>query len=276
MILKNLTKQVKELLKNNGIIDNSESEFLVSVACHLKRNDVYSEDVVPKNLVRKTKRWAKLRASGVPLTIISKSANFYGRDFYVNRNCLAPRPETEELTQWVGESMSTTAEVLDLCTGSGAIAITLNLEFGFSSVIASDISSKALYIAKKNAKSLGSQVYFKKSNLFDKINKRFDCIVSNPPYVSEKEYLKLDNEVKQFEPKLALVACDNGLEFYKKIIAQAPNYLKDGGRLFFEVGFNQAESVAKLLQKDFKNIIIKMDLQGVPRMVSGTLKENQC
>ena len=276
MDLLSLTDKVKVILAKSGITDLSESEFLVSLACGVARNQTRMNIPVSKTKAKKAIRWANMRASGVPLTIITKSANFYGRELFVNSNCLAPRPETEELVCWVGNNANHEAKVLDLCTGSGAIAITLFLEFGFNHISAADISDKALAVARKNAKNLGCEIKFIKSNLFAKIKDKFDVIVSNPPYVAERDYLNLENEVKNYEPKIALVGGADGLEFYRQIISSAPNYLNVGGKIFFEVGIKEAKTVKKLLEKNFENIIIKKDIEGIERMVMGTLKENLC
>ncbi len=270
-----LLKIVKDKLAVSGVIDTSEAEFLLALTLKIKRNEVFSNKTVSKNEEKQVYKNLKRRVKGVPISIIFKSVNFYGREFYVNTNCLAPRPETEELTALVNENLTNkNAKILDLCTGSGAIAITLNLEFNFNNVMACDKSRMTLNIAKRNAKKLKSNVKFIKSNLFSKLNgQKFDFIVSNPPYISEEDYEHLDKVVRNFEPKMALVAKENGLWFYKKIIKLAPFYLNKDGKIAFEVGKNQAKLVARLLQQDYNKIEIVKDLEGVDRMVIATLGE---
>ena len=267
MTIKQLTDKVKAVLTCAGITDPSEGEFLVAVALGVKRNATKLNTPVTVAAQRKAFRWAKKRATGMPLTIISHSANFYGRDFFVNTSVLSPRPETEELVELVAKNVNKNARVLDLCTGSGAIAITLELEFGFKSVVASDISARALMVAKKNNCALGAHVKFVRSDLFENLSGRFDCIVSNPPYISNAEYDLLEGEVKNFEPKIALVAEDNGLAVYKQIAARAGEYLAPNGQLFLEIGETQAEAVTEILRQNFRVLEVKCDLEGKPRMI---------
>jgi len=275
-----LTNLIKSKFRAAGITDPSESEFLICEAANLKRHQLAQGKMLTRAQVAKVKRWATRRVAGEPLSIISKSAYFYGRKFFVNSRCLSPRPETEELTELAGSAAQKAAQegerknfaVLDLCTGSGAIAITLNLEFGVKRVLATDVSKQALRIARKNAETLGADVKFITSDLFDKVRGKFDLIVSNPPYISEAEFSVLMPEVRNFEPKIALVAKNDGLEFFDKIISKAPNFLNTGGQIFFEVGKRQAKTVAKMLEKEFNNIKIIKDLEGVDRFVSGCLK----
>ena len=271
MKLRDLTKLIKEDFAAHGIDDVSEAEFLVAVRLNKNRSAVYSNDDLTKNQVRLVIKWAKKRIKGIPLSEISHNQNFYGRDFFVNKNCLTPRPETEELVLLVSKNEKD-KRVLDLCSGSGAIAITLNLEFGFNCV-ASDISAKALKVAKINAKKLGANVKFVKSNLFNKINEKFDIIVSNPPYVTSEEYEVIDKVVKNYDPKISLLAGENGLYFYRKIILDAPKYLNKGGKIYFEIGESQASAVSSLLEKDFEDINVIKDLEGKDRMVCAKLKE---
>ena len=272
MKLRDLTNLIKKDFAAHGIDDVSEAEFLVAVCLNKKRSDVYSNDDLTKNQVRLAIKWAKKRIKGIPLSEISHNQNFYGRDFFVNKNCLTPRPETEELVSLVSKNDSNKS-VLDLCCGSGAIAITLNLEFGFN-CIATDVSAKALKVAKFNAKKLGANVRFVKSNLFEKINQKLDIIVSNPPYVTSEEYKVLDKTVKNFDPKISLLAGENGLYFYRKIILDAPKYLNKGGSIYFEIGESQASAVSSLLKRDFEDINVIKDLEGKDRMVCAKLKEN--
>lgn len=268
-----LFKLTLKWLENGGISSKSDAMLLVALSLEINNGQVFLSDPVSKKQIRKVKRNVKKRLFGVPIHLIFKSANFYGRDFYVNKNCLCPRPETEELVHLASKNLKPESVVLDLCTGSGVIAITLAKEFGFSHVYAGDISQKALNVAKTNAKKFNANVKFIKSNLFEKLcGVKFDAIISNPPYVSFDDYTTLASEVKNFEPKIALLSGQNGLEFYVKIINQAKMFLNPNGKIFFEVGYNQAGQVAKLLEKDFCEIKILKDLEGVDRMVMATIK----
>lgn len=249
-----------------------EAEWLVALCLNVKRNDVYLDKVLSKEEEEKFHFALKERQKKVPLSYIFHSANFYGYDFEVSPNVLIPRPETEELVEYAIKNISSTDSVLDIGTGSGVIAITINKKTN-AKVTAVDISKEALKLAKTNAVRNNAKVEFICSNLFEKIqNRTFDIIISNPPYISEEEYNTLDEGVKNFEPKLALVAEENGLYFYKKIINEASKHLKTKGKIFFEIGYNQGKKVADLLEKDFENIIVKKDLQGNDRIVSANLK----
>ena len=267
-----LTKQVLKILTDANINEKSDAEFLVALSLDVKRSEVYAKTEISEKNAKMVLKNAKKRAKGVPISLIFKNACFYGRDFVVNKNCLCPRPETEQLVEWALEDGLQNKTVLDLCTGSGAIGITLFLEGNPKKVVLSDVSIKALKVARKNAKQLNANVKIIKSDLLKSIKERFDVIISNPPYISNADYQNLEKEVKDFEPKLALCGGQTGLEFYEKIIEQAPTYLNRNGLIFFELGINQAKDVKKLLEKDFCDIIIKKDYAGIDRMICARIK----
>ncbi|MFM1524170.1 MULTISPECIES: peptide chain release factor N(5)-glutamine methyltransferase [Helcococcus] len=207
----------------------------------------------------------------IPLQYAIGKWNFYGRDFIVNENVLIPRPETELLVDEVLKENLDGKTILDIGTGSGAIAISLDLEAKNCKIFGSDISINALKIAKKNSKSLNSNVEFIESDLFQKIDRKFDIIVSNPPYLSEDEYDKVD-EILYYEPKNAFVGGKKGYEFYENIIKNASKYLNENGKLFFEIGYKQAEVVRDLLLRNgYNNIKIKKDYSNLDRVVIGEL-----
>lgn len=209
-----------------------------------------------------------------PIQYVIGHEGFYGRNFSVDEAVLIPRPETEELVE---ECLKLIKEknyktVLDIGTGSGAIGITIAKEAEEVKVLACDISEKALEKAKENAEKLEAKnIKFVKSNVFESIKfKDFDMIVSNPPYIPQHEYDELQEEVKKFEPKSALVAEREGYYFYNLISYLAPAYLKKGGTLAFEVGYNQGYKVKEFMEKNaFINIRILKDYQGIERMVIG-------
>ncbi|MBQ7452856.1 MAG: peptide chain release factor N(5)-glutamine methyltransferase [Clostridia bacterium] len=273
MQLRELTTELVERFKKVKIFEKSEAEFLATIPLGRRRRDAYLPIELSKRDVGKIMRLAKKRESGMPLDLVLGNMNFYGRDFIVSKSCLCPRPETELLVQWAGQNCSSSSKTLDLCSGSGAIGITLALEFGYNDVTLSDKSKRALKIAEKNASALGANITLVHSDLFKTVQGKFDVVVCNPPYISKKEYEDLQNEVKNYEPKMALVAGETGLEFYEKIIKQLPAHLNKNGKIFFEVGSGQAKSVAKMLEKDFENIEIKQDDSKIERMVCGTIRE---
>lgn len=178
---------------------------------------------------------------GIPLQHITHRQEFMKMDFFVDENVLIPRSDTEILVEEVIKIAQkyNSPRILDLCTGSGAIAISLKKFVPNADITAVDISEKALEIAQKNAEKLEAKINFVKSDLFDKLdNKKFDIIVSNPPYIRKDEIKKLSEEVQK-EPKIALDGGEDGLDFYRIIAEQAINYLKTGSFLCFEIGYNQ-------------------------------------
>lgn len=208
---------------------------------------------------------------GVPLQHITHTQEFMKMDFYVDENVLIPRPDTEILVEEVIKIAQKIdcPKILDLCTGSGAIAISLKKYIPNAQVYAVDISKKALEIAKKNANRLEANVKFIESNLFDKVKKeKFDIIVSNPPYIKKSDINYLSQEVQK-EPQLALDGGYDGLDFYRKISYQAIDYLKFGSYLCFEIGFDQKEEVMEIIDKveHYKGTYCKKDLCGNDRVI---------
>lgn len=196
-----------------------------------------------------------------------------GLDFYVDKNVLIPQPDTEILVENViqiaKKIKKENIKILDLCTGSGAIGVSLGKNLQNAKIFASDISIPALEIAKRNSKSNNVQIEFIKSDLFASINDRFDIIVSNPPYIETSVIDGLSKEVKN-EPYIALDGGKDGLDFYRKIINEAQNYLTENGYLALEIGYNQREAVEKMLiTKNFKNVYSKKDLSSLDRVVVG-------
>ena len=208
---------------------------------------------------------------GMPLQHITHTQEFMKMDFYVDENVLIPRPDTEilvEETIKIAQTMES-PKILDLCTGSGAIAISLKKYIPSARVYAVDISKKALEIAKKNAHRLEAEVKFIESNLFEKIkNEKFDIIVSNPPYIKKSDINYLSQEVQK-EPQLALDGGYDGLDFYRKISYQAIDYLKFGSYLCFEIGYDQKEEVLEILKgiEHYTKTYCKKDLCGNDRVV---------
>lgn len=217
---------------------------------------------------------------GKPLQYIIRNQEFMGLNFYVDENVLIPQPDTEILVQEVinicNKSGKDRIKILDLCTGSGAIAISIykNINIKNKEVYGSDISEKALEVAKMNNTNNDTTVTFIKSDLFNNISeKNFDIIVSNPPYIETEKIKTLSKQVKS-EPILALDGGEDGLNFYRDIIKETPNYLKKGGFLFLEIGYNQKESVTKLLYDNglYKNIEVFKDISLNDRCIISVLQ----
>lgn len=211
--------------------------------------------------------------SGEPIQYITGKQEFMGMEFSVNRNVLIPRPDTEILVEEVIEIIKKTnsTRILDLCTGSGAIAISVAKNIQEIEILATDISKEAIKVARDNSikNNTNNKVIFLESDIFSRINEKFNIIVSNPPYIEKEEIKKLDIEVQQ-EPILALDGGIDGLDFYRKVITESPNYLEPEGYLCLEIGYNQKENVVSLLEKSkqYKNIYSKKDLAGNDRVVA--------
>ncbi|WP_017471054.1 peptide chain release factor N(5)-glutamine methyltransferase [Amphibacillus jilinensis] len=213
--------------------------------------------------------------TGIPVQHLTGVEQFYGRTFAVNEHVLIPRPETEELVQYVlGEvkQRSQPLSVLDVGTGSGVIAITLKLEMPSLTIEAGDISADALAVARLNAKALKADITFRESNFLEEwLNqgKQFDLIVSNPPYISWSQQDHLIDTVKDFDPDLALFADQDGLAAYQQIISNAPKLLAKQGCLAFEIGDQQGEHVKALVKNTFpkSDVVIIKDLNGKDRIV---------
>lgn len=210
-------------------------------------------------------------SNGVPLQHITHHQEFMKMDFYVDENVLIPRPDTEILVEEVIKIAKRiqNPQILDLCTGSGAIAISIAKNVPNAEVFAVDISSKALDVAKKNVQELDAKVKLIKSDLFDKVDKmKFDIIVSNPPYIKKADINYLSREVRN-EPQLALNGGYDGLDFYRKITAQGIDYLKFGSYLCLEIGYDQKDDVVDIIKKceHYSNTYSKKDLGGNDRIV---------
>ena len=209
------------------------------------------------------------RASHIPVQHLTGVQDFMGFTFKVNEHVLIPRQDTEVLVEEVLK-VSKGKKVLDMCTGSGCIIISLSKLSDLESATAVDISKKALEVAKENVTSLDAKVTLVESDLFAKVDGKFDIIVSNPPYIESAEVDKLSPEVKDHEPRLALDGTEDGLWFYRKIIDEAENYLTENGELFFEIGYNQGEAVSELMKaKGYCEVRVIKDLPGLDRVVAG-------
>jgi release factor glutamine methyltransferase len=209
------------------------------------------------------------RVSGVPLQYIVGKQEFYGRYFHVNPSVLIPRPETEFIIEAVLGINATWGQtprcrILDVGTGSGCIALTLALEMPGAEVFAADISEQAVRVARENAGQLNAHVQFLCMDLMHGINGPFDFIVSNPPYVGRTEIDRLQREVRDHEPHVALFG---GLEIYERLIRGAAECLRPGGYLIMEIGFGMEEAILKLVSEEWEQLPTKTDLQGIPRTI---------
>jgi release factor glutamine methyltransferase len=196
---------------------------------------------------------------GIPVQYIVGNVNFYGYEFKVNKNVLIPRFETEELVnrtiKYINEYIKE-PKIVDLGTGSGCIAVTLSKELDIE-VDAVDISDKALEVAKHNNKTNNSKVTFYQGNMLEPLNKKYNVIISNPPYISRNE--EIEDLVKNNEPELALYAENDGLYFYEEILKKCSNYLEDNYLIAFEIGYQQGKKIKELALKYLNNVDVSIE-----------------
>lgn len=230
---------------------------------------------VPEDIAERYDAVIDRRSSHIPLQHITGQAWFYGRSFNVNSDVLVPRQDTEVLVSEALKVINAKDLVLDMCTGSGCIIITLALEKKLGRALGADISEAALKVASGNREKLGADdVTFVKSNIFSDINvnddELFDVIVSNPPYIATGEIETLTEEVRIHDPYIALDGLEDGLHFYREITQQSMNYIKSGGWLLYEIGCTQAHDVSDIMSEyGYSNIKVIKDLAGLDRVVMG-------
>ena len=264
-----VTDKLKKDFSAAGI-DESDAEWIVSIVSGIKRSELSGDKKLKSSEIDKINELAAQRLTGKPLCYVLGNCDFYGYEIKVDERVLIPRPETEELVSEVLKVASRDKTVLDLCTGSGAIALVISKKSG-AKVVATDISEGALEVAKENFKLFDADVKTELIDLYGDIDDKFDIIVSNPPYIKTSDMDGLDDVVKNYEPHLALDGGADGLDFYRRICAGAKARLNDGGMIFLEVGAGQADDVKKMLDEEFNAEIIK-DISGVDRIIRAELK----
>lgn len=255
--------------KLDGMVaDKADVDWMICHVTGKKRSELEHLTYIRHSKAEELMDMARRRQEGEPLWQIIGNADFYGYEIDINRNVLCPRPETEELVCEALKTITAESKVLDLCTGSGCIAIVVAAKTG-AVVTASDISEEALKTARSNAEKnkVQDRITFVRSDMFDGIEGKFDVIISNPPYIPSSDIQGLDTEVKDHEPIIALDGGADGLDFYRIIAATAAEKLVEGGRLYLEVGINQANAVADMLS-GFE-VTIKKDMQGIDRIICG-------
>jgi release factor glutamine methyltransferase len=236
-------------------------------------------DEFPVDLIRRYGELLLHRYTGEPIQYIIGETEFYGLPFHVTRDVLIPRPETEHLVEKVLELAAHFEQprIVDVGTGSGAIAVALAHKFPQAKITAIDLSAPALAIARENAKRNGVALRFLEGDLLVPVAaEKFDFIVSNPPYVPESDRETLSVEVREYEPGLALFAGDDGLEVYRRIIPAAYDALAPNGFLFLEIGYGQSPAITELLARTgFQQIEFVPDLQGIPRVACAQRTESR-
>lgn len=272
-------------LEEAGIGEASlDARLLLEYVCDTDRNtllvhpDMEMTDECIENYVNHINK----RAERVPLQHITGTQCFMGLEFYVNQDVLIPRQDTENLVEEVMPHVHDGMSILDVCTGSGCILISLLQYSNDCKGMGIDLSEKALAVAKKSAEKILAEkdlcVDFLQGDLFEALSgheEKYDIIVSNPPYIPTAVIDELEPEVKLHDPMMALDGKEDGLYFYRKIVAGAGKYLTRGGKLFFEIGYDQGEAVSNLLKDaGYTDIEIKQDYAGLDRVVFGTLLED--
>ena len=253
--LNEILKLSTEFLQKKGIDrPRRQVEELLSYVLKLPRIGLYMQYDRPMNeqeLIQ-LREALKRRAEGEPWQYIAGEVEFLGCRIQVTKNVLIPRQETEILADRILKELpSTPVEIWDVCTGSGCIGIALKKKRPDCKVILSDISTEALAVARENAHQNGVDVELLQGDLLKPFQGNADIIVCNPPYISEKDFTQLDREVREWEPKTALVGGPSGYEVYEKLAAELPRYLKPSGKVYFEIGTGMGNQVKNLFQSSF-------------------------
>lgn len=255
-----------------------DARYLLEFVCHTDRNTLllHGERELTEEETQQYEAGIAKRAQGIPLQYITNQQEFMGLSFFVNEKVLIPRQDTEILVEEAMLRIHDGMRILDLCTGSGCILLSL-LHFKNDCIgIGTDISEEALTVARENGERMQSDAVFLQSDLFDAIREKFDVIVSNPPYIPTQEIETLMREVKEHEPYLALDGKDDGLYYYRKIIAQSKAYLLGGGSLLLEIGYDQGADVKALMEQHaFTQVTVIQDYAGLDRVVTGTFRRSE-
>lgn len=269
----------KDILVQGGVTEAGlDARLLLEAVCNTNRNDllVHADREVEEEQQKKYLVWIRQRAEHIPLQHLTGVQDFMGLEFVVNRNVLIPRQDTEILVEEVLRDLHDGSRILDLCTGSGCILLSLLHYSNDCQGVGVDISGEALAVAKENAARLladkqdDTSVLFFQGDLFEKVDGRFDLLVSNPPYIRTGDLAGLMEEVREHEPTLALDGSPDGLLFYRRILAGCGEHLKNGSKLYFEIGYDQGGDVKSLMEEaGFRDVEIVKDFSGLDRVVSG-------
>lgn len=278
LTLQQIYREGKETLERAGIAEAElDAWYLLEYVTGISRASYYGDPgrVVTEEDLCRYRECIEKRAGHIPLQHITGEQEFMGLSFRVNDQVLIPRQDTETLVEEALKYAMPGMRVLDLCTGSGCILISL-LHFcpGLTGV-GSDISAEALKMARTNGQRLHveDRAQWLCGDLFEKVTGAFDLIISNPPYIRSAEIEELQEEVRLYDPRIALDGAEDGLLFYRRIIEESKSYLKNGGRLLFEIGCDQGRDVAELLENaGYTEVSVKKDLAGLDRVAAGRLQ----
>ena len=258
-----------------------DARLLLEAVCGTDRNDllVHGEQPVAPQEEEKYLNWIRQRAEHIPLQQLTGEQDFMGLTFSVNEHVLIPRQDTEILVEEVLKELHDGMRVLDMCTGSGCILLSLMHYSNDCEGLGVDLSAEALEVAERNVLKVltpekAEHVQFLQSDLFEKLEDKFEIIVSNPPYIASAEVEKLMPEVRDHEPRMALDGTEDGLYFYRRIIEEAGKHLVSSGMLFFEIGYDQGQAVSELMRtQGYREVQVVQDYAGLDRVVFGTYVE---
>ena len=273
LTLQMIYKEGAETLEHAGIPDAKlDAWYLLEYVTGISRASYFGDPKreVPEEQAESYREVILRRAGHIPLQHITGEQEFMGYSFLVNPDVLIPRQDTETLTEEALKFTEPGMKVLDLCTRSGCILISLMKKCHGLTGTGCDISEKALKTARENGRRLQVEASWIQSDLFEQISERFDLIVSNPPYIRTGVIEELQEEVRLHDPWIALDGKKDGLYFYRRIIAESTGYIRDNGALMFEIGHDQAEDVVRLMEEaGYTQIRVKKDLAGLDRVVTG-------
>lgn len=258
-----------------------DARLLLEAVCGTDRNDllVHGEQPVSPEAEEKYLNWIRQRAEHIPLQQLTGEQDFMGLTFSVNEHVLIPRQDTEILVEEVLKELHDGMRVLDMCTGSGCILLSLLHYSNDCEGLGVDLSAEALEVAGRNVLKVltpekAEHAHFLQSDLFEKVEGKFEIIVSNPPYIASAEVEKLMPEVRDHEPRMALDGTEDGLYFYRRIIEEAGKHLVSSGMLFFEIGYDQGQAVSELMRTEgYCDVQVVQDYAGLDRVVLGTYCE---
>lgn len=265
----------KEVLKSAEIADYElDAWYLLEHVCKIDKSQYYvrSTEEIESEKLQEYEVLLRKRAEHIPLQYITGTQEFMGLEFKVNSQVLIPRQDTETLVEEALKVLEPGMSVLDLCTGSGCVIVSLLKHKEGLLGTASDISKQAILVAKENAKQNQVEVDFVSSDLFKSVTGTYDMIISNPPYIPTDVIAELMPEVKNFEPIEALDGKEDGLYFYREIVSEAKEFLNSNGYLYFEIGHDQGGRVAAIMETNgYRNVRVVKDLSGNDRVVLGNL-----
>ena len=275
MTLQELLKSGRERLKNAGIDEwELDAWYLLEHVTGIGRSGyfLHPDREVTASQKQQYEELTEKRSIHIPLQHLTGTQEFMGLSFCVNEHVLIPRQDTEVLVEEALRYIRPGMHILDMCTGSGCILLSVLKHRTGVAGVGVDLSEPALCIAEKNRRNLNVSAELICSDLFSAVEGLYDCILSNPPYIPSSVVDTLMEEVRAHEPRMALDGTADGLYYYRKIIEQSPAYLKPEGMLFFEIGYDQAEAVSGLMEGDFTGIHVVKDLAGLDRVVYGMLR----